>query len=312
MENILKIIDESYSINDLSKKLFGYSNGRTNEKTKIILKQFNIEESFFDKKNKNIKYNRIKKNCPICNKEFETVSKSKKEKTVCSISCANSYFKHGINNPNFNLSDAKIMYKKISDTINSKYIDDVDLGNRKKTSNGTVKLITKICSNCNCEYKTYKKLQNFCSKNCSSKSLIVRQKLSDRVKEKVEKGTHKGWQSRNIESFPEKFFKTVLTNNNIEFEFNKIVKKRDLGIDCDANYFLDFYIKDTDIDLEIDGKQHKFREEQDRVRDIALINNGYKVYRIKWMSINNEKGKVYIKEEINKFIYFYNSLKYKN
>jgi very-short-patch-repair endonuclease len=312
MENILEIINDSYSINDLSKKLFGYSNGKTNEKIKIILKQLNIEESFFDNKNKNIKYDRVKKNCPICNKEFETLNNSKKEKTVCSISCANSYFKHGVNNSDFDFSKTKMMYKKISDTINSKYVGEIEFGNRKKTSNGTVKLITKVCSNCNCEYKTYKKLQNFCSKNCSSKSLIVRKKLSDRVKEKVEKGTHKGWQSRKMESYPEIFFRNVLKNNKIKFEFNKPIKKRALGIDCDANYFLDFYIADANIDLEIDGKQHYYREDHDNVRDLALTQNGFEVYRIKWMSINNEKGKKYIKEEIDKFLDFYEKTLIKN
>lgn len=136
---------------------------------------------------------------------------------------------------------------------------------------------------------------------------MVKEKLSISAKERVNNGTHKGWQSRNIESYPEKFFKEVLKNNNIEFEFNKVIKKRDLGIDCDSNYFLDFHIKGTNIDLEIDGKQHKWKDrvEHDRIRDESLTKSGYDVYRIRWKSINTEKGKQYIQQEINKFIQYY-------
>lgn len=88
---------------------------------------------------------------------------------------------------------------------------------------------------------------------------------------------------------------------------NHAVKKRDLGLDCDANYFLDFFFEEKMIDLEIDGKQHIYsdRKESDRVRDEALSKHGYKVYRIKWKSINTDDGKKYIKEEIDKFLKYY-------
>ena len=52
-------------------------------------------------KNFRRKYNRIKKNCPVCGNEFETLENHKNEKTTCSYSCSNSYFRSGINNPNW-------------------------------------------------------------------------------------------------------------------------------------------------------------------------------------------------------------------
>ena len=60
--------------------------------------------------------------------------------------------------------------------------------------------------------------------------------------------------------------------------------------------------------MEIDGKQHKLKErkESDEIRDKLLIKSGIKVYRIEWKSINTEKGKEYIKNEIDKFLEFYN------
>lgn len=68
---------------------------------------------------------------------------------------------------------------------------------------------------------------------------------------------------------------------------------------------MDFYIKNANIDLEIDGSQHKYRKEHDEFRDLSLVNNGFDVYRIKWKNINNEAGKEYIKNEIDKFIKYY-------
>ena len=99
-----------------------------------------------------------------------------------------------------------------------------------------------------------------------------------------------------------------MKNNNIKYEHNYSITKKDLGVNEPYSYFLDFYIKDKNVDLEIDGKQHKYREEHDKIRDKILKDNGYNVYRIKWKSINSKNGKKYIKEEINKFLGFYNSI----
>jgi very-short-patch-repair endonuclease len=59
--------------------------------------------------------------------------------------------------------------------------------------------------------------------------------------------------------------------------------------------------------LEIDGKQHKYRKEHDDERDKLLNEYGYIVYRIKWKNINTEMGKEYIKNEIDKFMEFYDN-----
>jgi hypothetical protein len=46
-------------------------------------------------------YPPIEKVCPICEQIFNTSLGSPREKTTCSHSCANSYFRSGINNPNW-------------------------------------------------------------------------------------------------------------------------------------------------------------------------------------------------------------------
>lgn len=135
----------------------------------------------------------------------------------------------------------------------------------------------------------------------------TRQKLKDLQQERVMNGTHIGWKTRSIESYPEKFWKQVLINNNIKFEFNFYIQKKELGLDSLAGYFLDFKLKNK-IDLEIDGKQHKYKDrmQSDKIRDDALIKHGWKVYRIEWNEVNSEKGKQLMKAKIDKFISWYN------
>ena len=142
--------------------------------------------------------------------------------------------------------------------------------------------------------------------SCYRKSTKFRENIIKSVKIMKAGGKYHGWQSRNTLSYPEKFFKKVLENNNIKFEGpNYVVKKRDIGIDEPSCYFLDFKI--GMVDLEIDGSQHwqyDDRVESDKLRDQRLTKAGYTVYRIRWKSINTESGKQYIKEEIEKLLKF--------
>ena len=52
-----------------------------------------------------MKYPKIKKTCPVCGSEFETRLGHPREKTVCSHSCANTYFRSGRSNPNYRTDD---------------------------------------------------------------------------------------------------------------------------------------------------------------------------------------------------------------
>lgn len=125
---------------------------------------------------------------------------------------------------------------------------------------------------------------------------LRRQKISQKQKQNFDMGIIKGWRSRTgkAPSYPEKFFIKVLENN-------KILYKRELSV---GKYFIDFAIKDKMIALEIDGHQHerKDRIKKDIEKENYLISQGWKVYRIKWKSINSEIGKAYIQNEIEKFL----------
>jgi very-short-patch-repair endonuclease len=185
--------------------------------------------------------------------------------------------------------------------------------NREETNKKISKTLTidphiLICKYCKEKFESKDKKRIFCSNGCSAKfkatDETVNLKISECQLRHVKNGTHQGWQSRKFRSYAEKFFETVLINNNIKFETEFKIKKKDLGLDNNANYFLDFYLPDFKIDLEIDGKQHDYpeRKELDRIRDEALIKNGFNVYRIKWKNPINEINKKYIKNEIDKLL----------
>lgn len=164
-----------------------------------------------------------------------------------------------------------------------------------------------VCLNCKTRIEDrIKKKRKFCSKRCAriynGTSEETKDKLRKIMLEKVNNGMHFGWKSRKgkLPSYPEKFFMDVLHNNQIKYEHE---------LPC-GKYFIDLAIREKMIALEIDGKQHQYedRKEKDLEKDKYLVDNGWKVYRIKWKSINNISGKIYIKEEISKFLKFYTSV----
>lgn len=159
----------------------------------------------------------------------------------------------------------------------------------------------RYCQECN-KPIAFGNKTGFCKQHIGL-SETYRKKLSDKMKENLQNGKCKSWQSRNISSYAEKFFEKVLTENNISFQREVPVKNNH-----SSNYFLDFLIikNNKKIDLEIDGKQHldDIRKNSDKERDEFLSSNGYNIYRIPWNEINTEKGKNDMKLKIENFIKF--------
>lgn len=163
------------------------------------------------------------------------------------------------------------------------------------------------CKECIDNHPEYHRFQVYTFDGHRVLSKKVRKAISDRIQLAVKNGKHKGWKTRSIASFPETFWKTVLENNQIEYEFNYPIKKSSLGLQHEAScYFLDFKLKDK-IDLEIDGKQHKYpeRKANDLKRDNLLKKNGWKVYRIEWNEISSEEGSKLMKKKIDDFLQWY-------
>lgn len=182
---------------------------------------------------------------------------------------------------------------------------------------GLAPIITKKCVVCGSEFNV-ERLQfksgsrlskaKCCSGECGN--TLMRQSVQIKANERVANRTHSGWMTRPTLSYAEKFFDQVLKDRGLEGKYHinfPVNKRKELGLCDDSNYFLDFYFPDFKLDLEIDGKQHKYtdRVEHDKERDLALINKGYDVYRIEWQNINTEEGKKYIANEIDNFIQYY-------
>ena len=206
-----------------------------------------------------------------------------------------------------NLERKNKNFKLISELIkNNEYCLNLDNFNFKDKYVDINSLILHKCTNCGREfYGRITKYGNFvntkqCCYNCKIES-DRKQSIELRQKE-IEAGTFQGWKSRNIISYPEKFWMNVLENNNINYIHNYPIKKSDNM----SNYFLDFYIEidDRKIDLEIDGKQHKYkdRQESDKIRDEYLKSLNFEIYRIDWNQINSEIGKEKMKEKIDLFL----------
>lgn len=139
-----------------------------------------------------------------------------------------------------------------------------------------------------------------CSEECRHK---LRSDNGKKVAQAViAEGRHKGWQSRNIISYAEQFWKKVLDNNAIVYEREKIVTTDS------THYFLDFVINGN-IDLEIDGKQHTYedRQQHDQLRDRELSELGYIIYRIPWINPTKENDEK-VKQQINDLLSFLSNL----
>ena len=250
-------------------------------------------------------YNINPKLCKTCNKPLPYEDHN--QKTFCNSSCAAKY-----NNKNRRQSEET--KAKISEKLQEYYKvhECKSFFIFNKTNNESPK--TKICVICNEEFLTKKEngkkyKGSTCSTKCCTK---LKSNNSKRVMSNIIKdGKHKGWTTRNITSYPERFFIEVLKNNNL-LEYCKInypIEKCKLDSKEKYSYFLDFYFEDLKLDLEIDGKQHNNRKEQDLKRDELLTKSGIIVYRITWKNINTKNGKLYIKNEIDKFLNYYKSLK---
>ena len=272
-----------------------YTNGKMQEK----VRQWCLDNFNFDLEKHIEDYNNRKVYCLNCGEEIK--GKDRFKRKFCCQSCAASY------NNKQRESITKEQKKKISETLLKKNADRLGLSLEEYLSiprTNSRKLKVKcVCKICGKEFLSKNPNAKYCSNKCSNSDPEVKQKLRNKVEERKKAGTFSGWQTRNIISYPEQFWIDVLNNNNISFIREDFTTKK---------YFLDFLIEKNGkkIDLEIDGKQHKYddRKQHDIERDQFLFDLGYIVYRIEWNSINNEEGKQEMKSKIDKFLEFYESI----
>lgn len=107
LNKILKLpiidISDCFTKKDVAVKLNLSLNGRTYTIVDEYIKHHGLSTAHFDPAKKSRKYTKIVKQCPVCGTDFEAKLGEPKEKTTCSPSCANTYFRSGLNNPNFKM-----------------------------------------------------------------------------------------------------------------------------------------------------------------------------------------------------------------
>lgn len=283
MENLdIEKIKQCASYSEAAHVILGvdYYNGKIKQKIISFCEDIGVDIAAI------IKQNREKDAyCLLCGNKLK-----KGQKKFCSSSCAASY-----NNKKRKLSEST--KKKISETQRRQY--ELQGG---KYYHG-IRVYECICCVCGKHFFARSKKSKHCSHKCVAQDPEVQQKLRDKQLKLVKDGTHQGWKTRNIKSYAERFWEQVLQNNKIDF----LRETHNNG-----KYFIDFEIRKNGkiVDLEIDGKQHRYRERvvSDERRDEYLTSLGYIVYRIEWNEINTEKGKKMMENKITNFIGFYNSL----
>lgn len=229
--------------------------------------------------------------CEYCGKEvYERYGSGR----FCSRSCANGY---NSKNQSDEAKRRKIKAGKgnlVHDgSVGAACKEYWTLENRVKHSKKMIKVME--------DASVRKKISDSCTGRVVSKE--TRKKISDKLKLSHLEGRNKGWITRkNQESYAEKFWRSVLDNNDILYDQEVKIDKPGPG--C---YFLDFLLVDKNVDLEIDGHQHyeESRKIKDAERDSYLKDKGFVVYRIKY---TNPKNSLKVKEDINRFLSWYRSL----
>jgi len=279
------IVNNANSYTDLCKYYDLPNNGKQHKYLRGIIESNNLPIAHWNNHLKQIKYPYIEKDCPICKNKFTTQAGHPRETITCSCKCSNIYF-----SDKRHTDESK---KKRSESIKKYFL-----------SVGKVPIEKIKCIFCGNEKLPTHKNQRFCSNKCARKSIgsdpVYREKLRQIQLKCIAEGRHKGWNRHTIgqtPSYAEKFFMKVLGDYNISYEYDKKV----------GHYFVDFILDNQKFALEIDGRQHrekrlKFRDDK---KDRFLTENGWKVYRIEWNSINNESGKKMMKEKISKFLEIY-------
>jgi len=102
-EKLIEAVKSSKSKSDVCRKMGYVTGGGGRRKITKMIEDLSLDVSHFDGglSKRNIKYDIIQKECPICLGKFETRLGGLKEKVTCSHSCANTYYRSGVNHPNW-------------------------------------------------------------------------------------------------------------------------------------------------------------------------------------------------------------------
>jgi hypothetical protein len=79
-----------------------HPNGSNMKKVQDWIDRYKLDTTHFISYGRFVrKYQRVTKQCPVCNKDYETQKDHPREKQVCSRACSNTHFRSGLNNGNY-------------------------------------------------------------------------------------------------------------------------------------------------------------------------------------------------------------------
>lgn len=140
--------------------------------------------------------------CKKCGKEIPLHNK------FCSSSCAASYNNHN-----------RIMTQETKDKISTSLSKALRDENYEYNEKGR-KLYICTCKICGKTFQSVHQDVSHCSRKCIYDDPEYKAKLRESQLKLIEEGRHKGWISRKIISYPERFWMKVLDNNNISYIHN--------------------------------------------------------------------------------------------
>jgi len=141
-----ELVEKSDSYSELNRLLDWPVNGSSNIKLKKIILDNNIDISHFSRmKSRIIKYPKKAKICPVCGKEFIERIGSPREKKTCSHSCSNTFFKSGVNHPNWSDSSYRstcfVVHEKKCVVCGEEKVIEVHHFDKNKANNSVGNLI---------------------------------------------------------------------------------------------------------------------------------------------------------------------------
>ncbi len=290
-EELQEKVSISHSFGELLHNLNYSTSHNVRLRLKKLITKYSIDISHFDSHyhNKQKALPTKEKQCLFCGNNFITKVGNKRERKYCSHLCANT--------PNIGKRRSKELNEQVSKKL-------------------TKPPLEKFCLFCNKSFSVSRDRNKikFCSTSCGSKYNWSNPKYvnnhSKQIIERVKNGKF-GWRSRKELSFPEQVYKKLLEDNGFKDRFiiNHPIKKDELN-EIKGHYYLDFYFPEFNLDLEIDGQQHKRPQNilSDNIRD-SFLSIHYTILRIEWREITTKNGKSFLKEQQQKLLDFLNNFR---
>lgn len=185
---------------------------------------------------------------------------------------------------------------------------------KKKISEGvhrTLKALGKSRKDRHCKYCgnliPLNRLGRYCSEECFK--LGRHKSLSESISMAHSEG--KGiWLPRTVWTFAETIWKDILDYNNFSYLHNYKMNRKASNLNKSTCSFADFYLEigDKRIDLEIDGKQHRYEDRflKDLDRDALLAAEGIYVYRVPFVNPSKEPDK--FNQQVGDFLSFIHNI----